>query len=62
MSIPWGPSDEVMREWERVYANRPSRHVQNVLDCLHRRSKYVVGVVLVDYALQTTFVMSAGVN
>lgn len=39
-----------------------NRHLQNVLDALHRRTKYVVSVILVDPNTQTVFAVSVGIN
>ena len=39
-----------------------TRHMQNVLACAHRRSRYMVIIILADMLTGTVHVMGAGVN
>ena len=58
------PPDAEIGPWRgfAVSGREITRHLQNVIDCVHRRSKYIVGVVLVDAVLHRVFCMTVGLN
>jgi len=58
------PQDAEIGPWRdfSVCGREMTRHLQNVIDCAHRRAKYLIGVVLVDSVLHRVFCMTAGIN